>query len=120
VPVPNLHWVIEDVSTDNAPEARGGELVLMRTVGTYNAANPLANAAPGDAFDFTGLYSTARAGQLSNSGGGGGGTGGTGAALRQTTFDPNTRTKWHYVRSSTDGADNVTMNTTPNWKFVYP
>jgi hypothetical protein len=31
VPVPNLHWVIEDVSTDNAPEARGGELINHAT-----------------------------------------------------------------------------------------
>jgi hypothetical protein len=131
---PNLHWVCEDKDPTGSPgttlEAHGGELVLMRPTTRFTNEPDITvqEAVPVDSFDFTGLLSADRSGEINNPPGGGGGTGGTGATLRQVGPPgpgpvPANFFSWHYVRSSTDqlsAGGPLNVNDKPNWKFVYP
>ena len=92
--VPNLHWVVQDV-TSAFKESRGGELVLLRSLAT--PPTPLLtsqNTVPVDSFDFTGLNHPEFFGLGS-----------------EQYF------AWHYMRSNSASA---AAPAEPNWKFVYP
>jgi hypothetical protein len=99
--IQNLHWVIHDEEMGSAEnggfgaanhiERRGGELVILRPLGSAPPLLSDANTVPIDSFDFTGLYSAAKYGSLGT----------------------RSYRAWHYIRSNSTG-------TAPNWKFVYP